>query len=268
MPRYEKRLTAQLAAERLGVAYSTMLRWCREGKITAEKGQVWLGSDRKEWLIPEKAVHELIVKALESNKPTPWQKRLQNRYVLLAGIPAPKGSKLVEGVILTPSRKESPKHLQLKEKAIKFLRARGFTEKGVKLEYQVSYPEVVWQNRHLTLPELPGDLIIDVVGLKNKQPRVAIEVGECKRDKLVVLSKYWPEVFHWPYGADEPIAFIPTEQDKRRLKELEEEAERRIEQAWERNLAWIRHIDPEEAKRYQRRIERLRESKKKGKLKR
>ena len=76
MPRYEKRLTAHLAAERLGVAYSTMLRWCREGKITAEKGQVWPGSDRKEWLIPEKAVHELIVKALESTTPAPWQKRI------------------------------------------------------------------------------------------------------------------------------------------------------------------------------------------------
>jgi len=154
-----------------------------------------------------------------------------------------------------PSRKESPAHLQLKEQAIKFLRA---TERSVKIEYPVNYPEVVWHNPRFVLP---GGLIIDVVGLKNKQPQVAVEVGECERDKLIVLSKYWPEVFHCPYGVDEPIAFIPTERDKRRLKELEEEVERRREEDRERNLALLRHIDPKAAERYQRRIERYRAKK-------
>ena len=257
MSRYSGGLTARHAAMKLGVSYRTMLRWCKEGRIAAEKRSV-LGSKRKEWWVPEEAVRDLIVKALKSSHPTRWQKRLQSKYVLLAGVPAPKGSKLVEGVILTPSSQESPAHFQLKEKAVEFLRARGFTEKGVKLEYQVAYPEVVWHRARRSPAMIPGTLIIDVVGFKNKRPQVAIEVGSCKRDKLIVLSKYWPEVFHWPYGADEPIRFIPTDKDKRRLRKLEDEAERHKRELQERILAYLRREDPEEAKRFQRRIERLR----------
>lgn len=43
----------------------------------------------------------------------------------------------------------------------------------------------------------------------------------------MILSKYWPEVFFWPYGAEEPIRFIPTEEDKRWLNKLKAEKDRK-----------------------------------------
>jgi len=85
---------------------------------------------------------------------------------------------------------------------------------------------------------------VDVVAFDKGRRVAAVEVGECTREKLIVLTKYFPQVFWWPYGTDEPIAFIPTEHDKRWLEEQEEERRKSLQKEQERILARLREENP------------------------
>ena len=154
-----------------------------------------------------------------------------------------------------PTTNESSKHRELKKRAGAYLRAQGFNPRAIRYEYRLDSDIRVPQRkkRKQMLFEWPAwlgsTLYVDVVAFDKGKRVAAIEVGECSRQKLIVLTKYFPQVFWWPYGADEPIAFIPTEQDKKWLEEQEEERKKSLQKEREWTLARLREEDPKEAER-------------------
>ncbi len=86
--------------------------------------------------------------------------------------------------------KETREHLELKEQAIRFLEKNGFPLDSIYLEYVASPYRV------------------DVVGFKQMEEMVAIEVGNCDPRKLRALSRQFTEVYHWPYGLKDPIRIV------------------------------------------------------------
>ena len=151
-----------------------------------------------------------------------------------------------------PTTNESPKHRELKKRAAAYLRAQGFNPRAIRYEYRL-ISDIRVPQRKTTSFQAPAwfgsTLYVDVVAFDKGRRVAAVEVGECTREKLVVLTKYFPQVFWWPYGADEPIAFIPTEQDKKWLNEQEEERRKDLQKLREWILARLREEGPKEAER-------------------
>lgn len=91
---------------------------------------------------------------------------------------------------------EKGRHKALKFIAEKILRGKGFNADEIKEEYAVSVksgPDFQKDSKTKTF-------IIDSAGIKDDY-RVAIEVGNCKQSKLILLGQIgFDEVIHLPYG--------------------------------------------------------------------
>lgn len=79
--------------------------------------------------------------------------------------------------------REGEKHLELKDRAVKWIRAHFSSKSPIAYEW--------------------GKLFVDVVSI-SKSVKIAIEVGDCYGEKLNFLAQHFDKVYHWPYGADEP----------------------------------------------------------------
>ena len=119
---------------------------------------------------------------------------------------APTGSHEPQTPMLSRVSKE---HEGLKGRVIRWLKSRGFT---TETEYGCELPRAVRLRRY----RAPQKYVIpDVVGLKKGRPVVAVECGDCKRNKLDLLARGFPEVWHWPHGANAPKQIIRPARLKR-----------------------------------------------------
>ena len=85
---------------------------------------------------------------------------------------------------------ENETHKKLKSLAIKYLINRGITPEKIQTEYHLSLGNI---KRYRVDVAFLGDEI---------HPSIAIECGNCERDKLLILDNVFDEVIHFPYGFD------------------------------------------------------------------
>ena len=96
------------------------------------------------------------------------------------------------------NRGQSDAHFWLKDRSEEWLRARGF-----KATFERAY--FLSPAMDLGRGRRQGLVRIDVVKVRRGRDVVAVECGECHRAKLEALTCAFREVWHWPYGADEPV---------------------------------------------------------------
>jgi len=93
-----------------------------------------------------------------------------------------------------PTTNESPKHRELKKRAAAYLRAQGFNPRAIRYEYRL-ISDIRVPQRKTTSFQAPAwfgsTLYVDVVAFDKGRRVAAVEVGECTREKLVVLTKYF-----------------------------------------------------------------------------
>ncbi len=99
---------------------------------------------------------------------------------------------------------QSPRHIELKKKAIDFLREQymPFYRQHPKREPYIE-TERLWSG-HV------GGRYLDVVLMEQREPQAVVEVGECDEEKLKELAQCPPppDVYHWPYEEEKPLRVV------------------------------------------------------------